>query len=169
MAFLPGWASLAGTSIDLGASLILAFRCAARVGAIFGIDLQREDGLRFITDSFTLGCSSNDGEGLLAYLTGRHQRVVTAVSVGGVAYGSSHLAHYLWTSGSTRQAAAGKVVQQTARIVGYELTNKQAARVAPIAGAVLAGMNAYCFVKEIRDAALHIAARNVLEAKVGEQ
>jgi hypothetical protein len=70
--------SLAASAADLGVTLLATYRALARIGALFGIDVATDDGFRFVADSFALGCSSSDKEGIAAYLSRGKQKVMSA-------------------------------------------------------------------------------------------
>jgi hypothetical protein len=161
-ALLPPGASLAAAGLDLGVTMLATYRAVARIGALFGLDVRAPDGFRFVADSFALGCSSQDSEGLVAYLTGRKQRVFRAFTLGGVAYGATELAGYLWTGPTQARVVAEEGIRYLARLCGYGLNQRQLAKLIPIGGAVLAGISTYAFMESILDAASHLAAREAL-------
>lgn len=161
--FLPPGVSLLGTGLDLSVTLIATFRAVARIAALFGIDINSPEGFRFVADSFALGCSSNDKEGIVAYLSRGRQRIITSFSLGGVAYGGIALANYLWTTpGAEPRLLAEEGIRHLARICGIGLSSGTMAKMVPIAGAVVAGTSTYAFMKSILDAAVHLAARHAL-------
>ena len=163
--FMPPGLSLLTHATDLGSSLLLAFRAVARVAAVFGRDLASPDGMQFLADSFALGLSSKDGEGLLTYLSREQERRVhTAITIGGVAYGSARLVEYLWTApasdGGVRPSE--QLVRQLARLCGFELQHQTAVKIVPVIGALLSGLSTYAFMHMITEAAIHVAARDAL-------
>ena len=167
-AFLPPGLSVAAGAADLGATLVVSYRAIARVGALFGRDVRTADGLRFTSDSFALGCSSTDGEGLLAYLGRGKRQVLTPLTLGTVAYGAKTLAEYLWiTPGSSGRLIADQTIRHLARLCGISLSERSIARVVPVGGAILSGVAAYAFIGQIVEAAVHVAARDALMRKLG--
>ncbi len=167
-AFLPPGLSVAASAADLGATLVVAYRAIARVGALFGRDVRTADGLRFTSDSFALGCSSTDGEGLLAYLGRGRGQVLAPLTLGTVAYGAKTLAEYLWiTPGASGRLVAEQAIRRLARLCGISLSERSIARVVPVGGAILSGVAAYAFIGQIVDAAVHIAARDALLRRLG--
>ncbi len=174
-AFLPPGLSVAAGAADLGATLLVTYRAIARVGALFGRDVRTADGFRFTSDSFALGCSSGEGEGLVAYLGRGKKRVLAPLTLGGVAYGAKMFAEYLWTTpGTTGRIAAEQAVRHLARLCGIGLSERSVARVVPVGGALLSGMAAYAFIRQVVEASIHVAARDALlrsaglEGKTGE-
>jgi hypothetical protein len=154
-------------AVDIGATMIVAYRGVARVAALYGVDVGSDAGLRLVADALALGCSSNDADGMLGYLTRDYQRVVTPFAVGGVAYGGMMLAGHLWAAPQrTSDAAAAVLVRNLARFAGVALDTRSMAKVLPVAGAVLAGVSAGAFVKSVVEAAAYLQARTALLAKV---
>jgi hypothetical protein len=167
-AFLPPGLSVAAGAADLGATLLVTYRAIARVGALFGRDVRTEDGFRFTTDSFALGCSTTDGEGLLAYLSRGKRQVLRPLSIGSVVYGAKTLAEYLWTTpGRSSRIIAEQSIRHLARLCGIGLSERAVARVVPVGGAILSGIAAYAFIGQVVEAAIHVAARDALLRRVG--
>ncbi|MEM1347577.1 MAG: hypothetical protein AAGI01_03410 [Myxococcota bacterium] len=162
--FLPPGMALAKHSSDLGASLVLAYRAIARVGAVFGRSLEDADGFQLVADSFALGLSSADGEGLVTSWSRQDTELLTPITIGAVGYGAARLVEYLWVApyaeDGTRRSE--RLVQHVARLCSMELTRAGAARAVPILGAVLSGLSTYMFIDTIADAAIHVAARDAL-------
>jgi hypothetical protein len=166
--FLPPGLNMAVSAADLGAALLLALRGVARISAAFGRDPFGPQGFGLLSDTLALGLSSDAGEGLIAGLSQADRQVLTNITVGTVAYGSAQLAEYLWTTpGSFRDRVSERAVRQVARLVGLELSTTGAARVIPAVGAVISGISTYAFVRNILDAALHVAARDALVIRQG--
>jgi hypothetical protein len=160
---LPAHIQLVASAADLGACLLLAMRGIARISAAFGRDPFGPQGFGLLADTLALGVSSEAGEGLVAGLSHADREVLTNITVGTVAYGSAQLIEYLWTSpGAFRDKVSVHAVQRLARLIGLELSATATARVIPVVGAVVAGMSTYVFVKNILDAAIHVAARDAL-------
>lgn len=161
--FLPPGLSLLTHATDLGSSLLLAFRAVARVGAVFGRDLHGVDGMQLVADSFSIGLSSGDGEGMLTYLSREREQMVTAVTIGGVAYGSSRLVEYLWMAPRAQnERPSEQLIRHLARICGFELEHQAIVKVVPVVGALLSGLSTYSFMNMITEAAIHVAARDAL-------
>ncbi|AWV88287.1 EcsC family protein [Bradymonas sediminis] len=159
----PGFAMVLGGAADLSTTLLLAFRAIARVGAIFGIDVNTCEGFQFALDAFTIGCSSDGGEGLIAFLSSKKRGVLSQVSVGGVSYGAAALSKHLWsTPRGDARCAAEYSIHYIARLCGFELSQSAAGKFIPVAGALYSGVTTYALVEQIVDAAIHIAARNAL-------
>lgn len=163
LSLLPAGLSLLSRAADLGTVLLLTYRAVCRVGALYGIERNDARLLTFVQDSFALGCSSKDGEGLLAYLSRGRRQVVSAITVGGVAYGAQALAGHLWTApGQSARMIADEGIRNVARLCGYSLSEQSLAKSVPIAGAVLSGIATLTFIQSILDAAIHLAARDSL-------
>ncbi len=161
--FMPPGLSLLTHSTDLGSSLLLAFRAIARIGAVFGKDLTQQNGLQFLADSFAIGLSSQDGEGLLTYLSRDQERLQTAITIGGVAYGSARLVEYLWIAPNAMgKRPSEQLVRHLARVCGFELQHQAIVKIVPMLGALLSGMSTYAFMNMITEAAIHVAARDAL-------
>lgn len=157
----PGM-SLATHAMDLGTSLMLAFRAVARIGVVFGRQIDEPDGFRLIADSLAIGFSSNQGEGLLSYFSQPNDKMVRAVSIGGVTYGASRMVEYLWTSSNHEGGVSRQAIEHISRLCGMQLSEQRIARAVPILGAVLSGVSTYAFMSKIIDTAIHIAARDAL-------
>jgi hypothetical protein len=164
---LPPGMSLAASAADLGVTLLATYRALARIGALFGLDVATDDGFRFVADSFALGCSSSDKEGIAAYLSRDKQPVLTELVLGGVAYGGAAVMNYLWTARGNHQRLAEQVIANLARICGIGLSQGALAKLVPIGGAVVAAASTYAFMESIIDAAIHLAAREALLRKLG--
>lgn len=160
--FLPPGLSIMAHSADLGTSLLLAFRGVARVGAIFGRSVGEEGHLQFLSDVFALGLSSPSGEGLLTYMHRDEQEIAASIEVGAVAYGTSRLVEYLWTTTGAGTRATDQVLRHLARLCGLELSARAAVRMVPVVGALISGMSTYTFVRVLTEAAIHVAARDAL-------
>ena len=162
---LPPGMSLAASAADLGVTLLATYRALARIGALFGIDVATDDGFRFVADSFALGCSSSDKEGIAAYLSRGKQKVMSAFVLGGVAYGGTAVMSYLWAARGGHQKL--QAIGNLARICGIGLSQGALAKLAPIGGAVVAAASTYAFMESIIDVAIHLAAREALLRKLG--
>ena len=161
--FLPPGLSLMSHAADLGASLMLAFRVVARIGAVFGKQIQGEEGFRFVANAFTVGLSSKDGEGLFSYMSTPNSTIATSLSIGGVAYGATRLTEYLWVAPrASGERPSERLIRQLARLCGFELQHTAAARMVPVIGAMLSGVSTYTFMRAIRESAIHVAARDAL-------
>lgn len=163
--FMPPGLSLLTHATDLGSSLLLAFRAVARVAAVFGRDLSSPDGIQFLADAFAIGLSSQDGEGLLTYLSREQERQVhRAITIGGVGYGTARMVEYLWTAPATDGGVkySEQFVRQLARLCGFELQHQTAVKIVPMIGALLSGLSTYAFMHMITEAAIHVAARDAL-------
>ena len=162
----PGVSLLAGAA-DLGVLLFASFRAIARVATIYGLDTSPEQSQAFAADAFSLGVSSSGGEGMLAYLSGPKEPPPQAITVGGVSYGPQWLVAHLWTSTSQApRIVAEQLITNTARLLGLSLTKRQIVKIVPIGGAIVNGLTAAGFIKDIREAAIHLASRDVLLRKV---
>lgn len=167
--FLPPGLSLGAHAADLGASLLLAFRAVARVGAVFGRDVHEQGGFRLVADSFALGLSSADGEGLLTYLARGDEQLTRAVTIGGVTYAGSRLVEYMWVAPRVEgPRLSDQLVRHLARICGFELRHTAIARIVPVVGALISGVSTYTFLRMITEAAIHVAARDALLVRVSE-
>lgn len=167
--FLPPGLSLAAHAADLGASLLLAFRAVARIGAVFGRDVQRAEGFQLVADSFAIGLSSAEGEGLLTYLSRGDDQFVRSITIGGVTYGASRLVEYLWVAPHAKgPRPSEQLVRHLARVCGFELERTAVARVIPVVGALISGVSTFMFMRMISEAAIHVAARDALLIKVAE-
>jgi hypothetical protein len=164
---MPPGMSLAASAADLGVTLLATYRALARIGALFGIDVGTDDGFRFVADSFALGCSSSDKEGIAAYLSRGKQKVMSPFVLGGVAYGGTAVMRYLWTPHGAHQKLAEQAIGNLARICGIGLSQGAIAKLVPVGGAVVAAASTYAFMEGIIDAAIHLAAREVLLRKIG--
>ncbi len=165
--FLPPGLSLAAMGMDLGATLLLAARAIARVAVIYGRDLFAPGGLSFAFDALTVGLSSDQDEGMVAYMARPHEEALNSLTLGGVAYGTSRLVERLWlSSGATPAGLSQQAIRHTARVVGLSLGDRAVARVVPVVGALIAGVSTYAFMRAISDAAIHIAAREALLRRV---
>jgi hypothetical protein len=169
--FLPPGVNMALVTggADLGATLLLALRGVARIAAAFGRDPFGPQGFGLLSDTLALGVSSEAGEGLIAGLSVADRQALANITVGTVAYGSAQLTEYLWSApgSAMRQRVAEPAVRQLARLVGLELSQTGMARVIPAVGAVISGVSTYAFVRNILDAALHVAARDALVVRQG--
>jgi hypothetical protein len=165
----PGFnLKLATYAVDLGATLLLALRGVARISAAFGRDPFGQDGFSLLSDTLALGLSGDAGEGLVAGLSRGDRQVLTNITVGTVAYGSAQLVEHLWCApGAFRDRVSAPAVSQLARLAGLELSATGMARAIPAVGAVISGVSAYAFVRNILDAALHVAARDALVVRQG--
>jgi hypothetical protein len=165
----PGFnLKLATYAVDLGATLLLALRGVARISAAFGRDPFGPDGFGLLSDTLALGLSGDAGEGLIAGLSRGDRQVLTNITVGTVAYGSAQLVEHLWCApGAFRDRVSAPAVSQLARLAGLELSATGMARAIPAVGAVISGVSAYAFVRNILDAALHVAARDALVVRQG--
>lgn len=164
---LPPGMSLAASASDLGVTLLATYRALARIGALFGLDVGADDGFRFIADSFALGCSSSDKEGIAAYLSRGKQQMLNKLVLGGVPYGGATVMSYLWTAQGSHQRVAEQAIANLARICGIGLSQGALAKLVPIGGAVVAAASTYAFMESIIDAAIHLAAREALLRKLG--
>lgn len=164
---LPPGMSLTASAADLGVTLLATYRALARIGALFGIDVASDDGFRFVADSFALGCSSSDKEGIAAYLSRGKQQVIREFVLGGVAYGGAAVMSYLWTARGGHQRLAEQAIGNLARICGIGLSQGALAKLVPVGGAVVAAASTYAFMESIIDAAIHLAAREALLRKLG--
>lgn len=162
----PGLSLLTGAA-DLGVLLFASFRTITRVATVYGIDASPEQSQAFAADAFSLGVSSSGGEGMLAYLSRPNQPPPQAITVGGVSYGSGWLAAHLWTSTSQpSRVVAEQLITNTARLLGLSLSKRQIVKIVPVGGAIISGLTAAGFIKDIREAAIHLASRDALLRKV---
>ena len=157
----PGM-SLGVHAMDLGTSLMLAFRAVARIGVVFGRQISEPDGFRLIADALAIGFSSSDGEGLLSYFSQPNDKMVRAVSIGAVTYSASRMVEYLWTSSNHEGGVSRQAIEHISRLCGMQLSEQRIARAVPILGAVVSGVSTYAFMSKIIDTAIHIAARDAL-------
>lgn len=161
--FLPPGLSLAAHAADLGASLLLAFRAVARIGAVFGRDFHDQDGFRFVANAFTVGLSSKDGEGLVSYLSEPDGTLVSSITIGGVTYASARLIEYMWVAPrASGPRPSEQLIAHLARICGFELSHNAIVRMVPIIGALISGVSTYTFMRMITESAIHVAARDAL-------
>ncbi len=170
LSFLPPGLSLFAGMADLGATLLVTFRAIARVGALFGKDVRTPEGRRLVVDAFALGCSSTDGEGLVAHLSPTPASIGSRdITVGSIAYGSVKLVDYLWTTpGQPARAILDQTTRHLGRICGIELSQRQLAKVVPVAGAVLSGVAAYTFISDVTHTAIHLAMREHLVERAAD-
>jgi hypothetical protein len=163
---LPMGLSLLTGAADLGVLLFASFRAIARIATVFGIDPASEAGQAFAADAFSLGVSSSGGEGMLAYLSRSKEPPPDALTVGGVHYGPRWLAAHLWTStAQPPRVVAEQLIVNTSRLLGLSLSKRQLVKVVPVGGALLSGLSAAGFIRDIREAAIHLASRDALLAK----
>lgn len=164
--FAPSF-NLAAHVADLGASLMLTFRAIARIAAVFGRNMENASGFQLVADTFALGLSSTDGEGLVTYLSREEEQLLTSFSIGAVGYGSARLVEYLWTAPNrTGDAPSMQAIRHLSRLCGVELADSAIVRVVPIVGAVISGVSTYAFMRSVIDAAIHVAARDALMVRV---
>ena len=161
---LPPGVNYLAAPADITVAILASMRAIARIGALYGIDVRDPANLRFVADSFALGCSSNDGEGIAAYLSGRPRNAGNSVKLGGITYAATRTGGYLWSSG----AVGGEAVRHLSRLICISLSRRGAAKVIPVAGAVLSGWSAYAFVAKVAEAAVHVASRQALLRKATE-
>ena len=165
--FLPPGLSLAAHAADLGASLLLAFRAVARIGAVFGRDIHERDGFQFVANAFTVGLSSKDGEGLVSYLGEPDDTLLSSVTIGGVTYASARLIEYMWVAPrASGPRPSEQLIGNLARICGFELSHTAIVRMVPIIGALISGVSTYTFMRMITESAIHVAARDALLVRV---
>ncbi len=160
---LPPGFSLLASAADLGVLLFASFRTIARVATVFGLQAASDEGQAFAADAFSLGVSSPGGEGMLAYLSRPKDPAPEAITIGGVSYGPKWLAAHLWTSTTqTPRVIAEQLIANTARLLGVSLSERQIVKIIPVGGAILNGLTAANFIKDIREAAIHLASRDAL-------
>lgn len=166
---LPAGMSFVASGLDLGVTLVATYAGVARIAALFGVDLSSPEGFRLVADSFSLGCSSDAQEGVVSYLSHNKERVVSAISLGGVSYGSHALAGYLWATHKQPQLLAEQGIRHLARLCAIGLSKGGMAKLIPIAGAVISVASTAVFMQRILDAAVHLAARKALLKRLPEE
>jgi len=166
MAGLMGGGS--GYVADVVGTLIVSARAAARIGACFGIDPGTRAGFDFVINALLMSVASEEGEGLVAQLFDQRPHAYRAITVGGIHYAATTTRRALISG--RREGIGGQLasrIQHAAHLLGLKLQRRAWARIIPVLGAVMAAGANYLFLRELTEAAIHLAARRFVLDKHG--
>lgn len=150
LGLVPGSALLA--VVDVGATILFAFRTCARIGAVYGIDVRDSAGLALVLESLALGSGADPID-----LSGRY----SSLGLGGGAVSVARAAGALVASRKASALAGEQLVKGTARVLSLALSRKAAVKVIPVAGALLVAASTYGFVRAAAESMHTIGGREI--------